>query len=269
LLLLVATVWLLQRRVMFPRGMVSLPPGPTPAEVVPRVQRWTRPVPAGKIEAWYWPAEQASGANPRPSVVFAHGNAELIDENGQVMRFYHELGMNVLVPEYRGYGRSAGSPSQKAIVSDFTAFYDRMLERPEVEADRIVYHGRSLGGGVTARLAVKRKPDAWILETTFTSAAKMAKQFAVPRCLVRDPFEVQAVVRSYEQPLLLLHGTEDEVVPIAHAHALHDAAPQSTLKTYPAGHNEAMLPKQRQDIEAFLREAGMVESAAEAASPRR
>jgi fermentation-respiration switch protein FrsA (DUF1100 family) len=256
----VALVWLLQRRVVFPLRVAEPPPGPTLAETRPAAQAWHRESPAGPVEAWFLPADQASDQDPAPSVIFAHGNAELIDHNQEVANFYHDLGLNVLLPEYRGYGRSAGSPSQAAIVSDFTAFYDKLIEQPEVDPKRIVFHGRSLGGGVVAQLATQREPDAWILESSFTSVAAMARGFGVPRFMVRDPFEVKSVVAAYQGPLLILHGTRDEVVPIAHARALHEASPTSTLRTYPVGHNEGMPPAQAwQDIAAFLQDARIID----------
>jgi len=259
----VAAVWLLQRKVLFPRGAAAPPEGPTLAEVRPTVATWHRKTQAGPVEAWYLPADQASAENPAPTVIFAHGNAELIDHNSDILNAYHQLGVNVLLPEYRGYGRSAGSPSQKAIVSDYIAFYDRLVKQPGVDKDRLVFHGRSLGGGVITQLAERREPDALILESTFTSVAAMARHYLVPRFMVRDPFEVKSVVEQYKGPVLIMHGTTDDIVSVSHAHALHEAAPRSEMVTYPVGHNEAMPPEATWDhIAGFLQQAGIIKPAA-------
>ena len=92
--------------------------------------------------------------------------------------------VRVLLPEYRGYGRSAGSPSQRAITEDLIAFYDLLARRPEVDAQRVVFHGRSLGGGAVCDLARHRKPAAVILMSTFTSMKRMAPRYLVPGFMV-------------------------------------------------------------------------------------
>jgi len=261
--LIAAVVWAiaacaLQRRVLFPRHAIPAPPEPSAAETSERIEPWHRDTPAGRVEAWFMPAPDATAAAPKPAVIFAHGNAELIDHNIELANAYHELGVSVLMPEYRGYGRSAGSPSQKAIVADYVAFYDRLAAQPGVDAQRIVFHGRSLGGAVTAQLAEKRRPAAWVLQSTFTSVAAMARGFGVPRFLVRDPFEVKDVLKGYDGPVLILHGTADEIVDISHANALHAAAEGSELATFPTGHNEPMPEDAWRRIEAFLRRSGVM-----------
>ncbi|MEM6855867.1 MAG: alpha/beta fold hydrolase, partial [Planctomycetota bacterium] len=136
-----------QRLLVFPgayfpaAGSPDLPAG---------VEVWTRDTDEGGVEAWIMPGRGATPETPGPAVVFTHGNGETISIWTGEMRWYTERGYTVLLPEYRGYGRSAGRPSQAKIVDDATYFYDRLAARPEVDADRIVFHGRSLGGGVAA-----------------------------------------------------------------------------------------------------------------------
>jgi fermentation-respiration switch protein FrsA (DUF1100 family) len=259
-LLIAAIVWAvaacaLQRRVLFPRHAIPDPGNPEPTLKQAGIEQWHHDTPAGAVEAWYVPAPNASPANPRPAVILAHGNGELIDYNLPRAKTYTAMGLNVLMPEYRGYGRSKGSPSQQAIVSDFVAFYDRLADREEVDASRIVFHGRSLGGGVTAQLAEKRKPAALILESSFTSVPAISRTMGVPRFLVLDPFDVKAVVEDYAGPVLIIHGTEDEIIPFTHAKALHAAAPNSELVRYPVGHNEGMPEDAWTRIRTFLQQS--------------
>lgn len=256
-----AFVWFLQRSVMFPRYMI---PPAGEAQLPPRGELWELETPAGIVEAWFLPGDEVEADRPGPVVVFAHGNGELIDFWPGELGQYRRMGVSVLLPEYRGYGRSAGRPSQRAITEDFVAFYDRLIEHPKVDPERIVYHGRSVGNGALAALAEHRPPAAFICESSFTSAADLARRFLVPRVLMRDPFEVQDVLAEFAGPVLLLHGTADEVIPVRHARRLHETTPQSELALYDGvTHNEPM-PAGRYwaDIERFLGEHEFVATAA-------
>jgi hypothetical protein len=202
------------------------------------VERLERPIPGGVVEAWFIPSALARPGRPGPAVIFAHGNAELIDHNLDLAREYNSYGLSVLMPEYRGYGRSDGSPSQAAIVEDFVAWYDRLAAREDVDPERIVLHGRSLGGAVAAQVAAQRPVRGLILESTFTSVKAMAWQFLVPPILVRDPFDTLALAGELNMPVLIMHGTTDRVVPPAHADQLHTAIPGSTRVHFDGGHND-------------------------------
>ena len=234
LALYVGFVLLAQRWVLFPRFAVSSPPG------VPRLahERLKMETPAGTIDAIFRLGRGVSGESPGPLVIFAHGNGELIEHNADAMQPYVDAGISVLLPEYRGYGKSAGSPSQRAIVRDFLSWRERVLRRPEVDADRLIYHGRSLGGGVVAQLAQRHPPRGLILESTFTSIKAMAAKLLVPSFLVRDPFDTLRVIRCYEAPILIIHGMDDVTIPVSHAERLADAAPDAELVKHPGGHND-------------------------------
>jgi fermentation-respiration switch protein FrsA (DUF1100 family) len=128
--------------------------------------------------------------------------------------------MNLVLPEYRGYGRSGGKPSQATILADLVRIHDQMVTRPEVDPSRVLFHGRSIGGGVVCALAAVRKPHAMILMSTFTSIHDVAKKWFVPKSLIADPFESLEVVRTLDIPILVVHGTEDRLIPPSHGHAL-------------------------------------------------
>jgi fermentation-respiration switch protein FrsA (DUF1100 family) len=164
----------------------------------------------------------------------------------------------VLLPEYRGYGRSAGDPSQARITDDFVAFHDILVDREEVDTPRIVFHGRSLGGAVVAQLARFRTPMGMILESTFTSVVDFARKLFVPRALIADPFDTEAVLRELHAPLLIFHGRRDSVVPFEHGRQLAGAARDAKFVAYDADHND--FPPDRQaywsEIEAFLESTG-------------
>lgn len=212
------------------------------------------------------------GDGPFPLVVAFHGNAECVDTMGWARREYAARGWAVLTPEYRGYGRSAGEPSQKAIVADAVVFVDRVLKRPEIDASRVVYHGRSLGGAVAAQVARERPPRAMVLESTFTSVAAMAMRYGVPPFLVKNPFHTDRVLREFAGPVLLLHGVDDTIVSVEHSRRLVKCVPRGgvgggagaaegralrTLIEMPGGHNDFPVDEAAywEAIEGFLRAA--------------
>ncbi len=192
----------------------------------------------GQVEGWFMPVASATTETPAPAVIFFHGNGEIIDYLDDIVAGYHRLGYSVLLPEYRGYGRSDGKPSQRAICSDARRFYDALTQRPDVDASRIVFHGRSLGGGVAAQLALERKPAALILQSVFKSVASMAWRVGAPPFLVRHPFYTDRAVAQLNVPILIFHGTRDEIIPVSHGRRLRRLAPHAVYIEYDAGHND-------------------------------
>jgi len=225
-----------QRWLLFPAYAPD--PRPDAADEVEGLEKIWIDSPEGPVESWFIPARGSSADNPAPLIVFAHGNGELIDWWPHDMAPYRELGFSVLLPEYRGYGRSAGDPSQDAIVDDFVAFYDTVTARPDVDGERVVYHGRSLGGGVLCALGRQRAPEALILESTFTSVPDLAYDRWLPGFLALDPFDNADALSDYDGPVLIVHGRDDDVVPLEHARALEEVASDATLWVRNCGHND-------------------------------
>jgi fermentation-respiration switch protein FrsA (DUF1100 family) len=216
----------------------------------------------GQVEAWFVPAPGVSDGHRGPVVVFCHGNCELIDHQGHVVAGYHRLGCSVLLPEYRGYGRDSGYPSQAAITSDVIRFYDEMLQRKDVDAARIVIHGRSLGGGVAAQLAARRKPAALILESSFASVACFSHRYLAPEFLAKNPFRTDEVLPWLDVPVLICHGTHDSVVPIEHARRNRELARKATYVEYNCDHNDFPGPGNDGafwgEIGKFLSKSGII-----------
>ena len=256
-LLWVVVVLLLQRRILYPRHLVE---ADLPGAQVEGLQKLWIESPQGPVEAWFLPPDTAGPSAAAPAVLFAHGNGELIDFWPTLMRPYRQMGLAVLLVEYRGYGRSAGSPSQHAITEDVIRFFDRLQARPDVDAQRIVLHGRSLGGGAVCALVSHRPAAALILESTFTSVAALAWRSAVPPLLVLDKFDNLGVLEQLDVPVLILHGRHDRIIPVRHAERLHAAAGPSQLKLYEAGHNDGLAGGGAywHDIRIFLEGTGIV-----------
>lgn len=193
---------------------------------------------ATRIVAWFAVGDGCSADHPGPGVIFAHGNGELIDDNLDIVAMYRRLGVSVLLVEYRGYGRASGSPSQRVIVSDFTQFRDWLDARPEVDRSRIIYHGRSLGGGVVCALAADRPPVAVIVESTFTSMTAMFGRYLMPAFVCRDPYRTDRVLPSLGVPVVVMHGSRDRIVPVAHGRRLAEIIPGATYLEFDCGHND-------------------------------
>ena len=239
--LLLGSGWLalgyaFQRSLLFPRGMLpaasSTPELATGAEIA-----WLE-TEQGEVETWFFRGHGASADAPGPAVVFAHGNAELIDHQDVIVAGYVQRGLSVLLVEYRGYGRSAGSPSQERIVADFSMAYAALVERPEVDRERIVFHGRSIGTGVVCALSLRHRPAAFVLRSPFLSVKSFLPRFGQPSFLARDPFDNLAALRAYDGPVLILHGTRDEVIPVTHGRRLAQEVEGATLVEVDAGHND-------------------------------
>ncbi|MEJ2169902.1 MAG: alpha/beta hydrolase, partial [Desulfobacterales bacterium] len=220
-------LFLLQRQMMFPRGMI-----PTPASSesrIPGLEKIWLPLETGSVEAWYVAPESGGSAGPAPAVIFGHGNGELIDLWPAELSGFTRLGIALLLVEYPGYGRSGGSPSQTSITQAFKAAYDALASRKDVDPLRIILFGRSLGGGAVCALAAERPSAALILMSTFTSARSFAKRYLAPSFIVRDPFDNLAVVKNYPAPVLIMHGRYDTVIPFSHAVELGKAAKHGKL----------------------------------------
>jgi len=248
----------LSRMMLFPR--FACLPVRNPGAGVEGLERLWIDTEAGSVEAWYLPAPGASADSPAPAVIFAHGNAELIEYWPEMLEPYRRMGVSLLLPEYRGYGRSAGTPTERGIVDDFRRFREMLVDRPEVDAERLVYHGRSLGGGAVAQLAAQHPPAALVLQSTFTSVADVARRWLVPRALLPDPFDTLLVVSSLDVPVLVVHGRRDTLIPPAHAERLVKAAKNARLVLYDADHNDC--PPEWgpfwDEVRSFLKEAGLL-----------
>ncbi len=229
-------LFVLQRQIMFPRGMIPRPEQSTP-EIAGLEQIWLR-TESGEVESWLIPPPPGRAADPSPAVIFGHGNGELIDYWPEELKGFNRLGLAVMLVEYPGYGRSAGSPSQKSITDAFVVAYDILAARKDIDEASIVLVGRSLGGGAVCALSLKRRSAAMILMSTFTSAKSFARRYLAPSFLVRDPMDNLAAVQTYSEPILIIHGRQDTVIPYSHGQSLKKAAVRGSLITYEAGHND-------------------------------
>ena len=256
----VIVVWSVQHRIMFPTSMIDrgrvLDGPPDGIESI-----WIEQGNGVRIEAWFITGRGSSVDTPGPAVVFAHGNGELIDDNLE-LSWLAQRGTSVLLVEYRGYGRSTGSPSQSALVKDTTAFVQLLKDRPEVDPDRIAFMGRSIGSGVLAQVAMDHPPAAMIMVVPPARLDTMAWKFGVPPFMVRSPFRTDIAVRGLKTPLLLLSRDKDEIIPAGHAEMIDDNAPDSLLITLKGQHNwlddSSEVQREHDAIRSFLLSNGVL-----------
>ena len=246
-------LFVFQRAIVFPAPAVAKAPARPPDAQVIWLQTAT-----GPVETWYLPP-LGGQSGPAPLLVFTHGNAELIDNWPADFQLPRHWGMAVLLVEYPGYGRSAGKPTQASVTGAVLAAYDWGHRQHQIDARRVIAYGRSLGGGAAMALAGARPVAGVILESTFTRAQDYAHRFGAPRILVRDRFDNLEGVKRLNAPLLILHGTQDRIVPVVQAELLHAAQPASELVLLPCGHNDC--PRPWSAIRRFLRHNALLSEA--------
>ena len=173
-----------------------------------------------------------------------HGNGGNIGHRvPELALFHHRLGVNLFIFDYRGYGRSEGSPSEQGTYRDARAALRYLQDRADTPKERIVYFGHSLGTAVAVELAVFKPPLGLILVSPFASVSDMSRlvfPLLPAGWLLRNKYNSLARIGKIHRPLLILHGGQDETVPISHANKLFDAAnPPKHLEVLPgAGQND-------------------------------
>lgn len=251
-------LFVMQRQIIFPRNQTGY--SPEFIREIPGLERIWITTKYGRIESWFLSPAVSHSVSPAPAVIFAHGNAELIDFCLEELLPLTRIGLAVLLVEYPGYGRSQGAPSQKSISTVFAAAHDMLAGRKDVNPNHIVLFGRSVGGGAVCSLAARRPSAALILQSSFTSIRSFALKYFMPPFLVLDPFDNLSVVKNYTHPVLIIHGKHDEIIPFAHGVSLHRAARKGTMIAYACGHND-LPPDQRvywHDIRMFLKASGIL-----------
>lgn len=164
---------------------------------------------------------------PRGTVLFLHGNAGDIGDRVPTAALLQRLGVDVLLVDYRGYGRSSGRPSEQGTYRDAEAMWRWLTDERGLSPDRIVVHGRSLGGAVGVWLATRVDPAGLIIESTFTRLPDVAARlypFLPVRRLMRVRYPSIERIGAVRCPLLVIHSREDRLVPFEHAEALLAAA---------------------------------------------
>jgi hypothetical protein len=178
-------------------------------------------------------------------LLWFHGNAGNLAQRADVMLLLARIPAQVVIVDYRGYGRSEGRPNEKGLYRDARAAWSYLTEESGVEPGRIVLYGVSLGGAVAVDLATTADPAGLILQSSFTSVPDMAAEHYafVPRWMIRTRMDSLAKIGAVTCPVLVAHSTADEVVPFDHGRRLFEAARGDTrfFEIDGAAHNETWM----------------------------
>ncbi len=205
----------------------------------------------------------ARGA-PIGHVLLCHGNGGNVGDRVPFAALLAAAGFDVVLFDYRGYGRSSGRPSEQGTYLDARAALAWLLAQPGVEASRMLLLGESLGGAVAVDLALAHPPAGLVLLSTFTSVRAMARLHYpfIPAALVPDAYPTLRRIGDLRAPLLVLHGEGDEVVPLSQGRELFVAAPEpKRIRTFPGvGHDDIVVfagEDIAQEIASWAQELGL------------
>jgi abhydrolase domain-containing protein 17 len=227
---------------LFPNRLIFRPPPPSYKADDEIIKLQTE-------DGSYIAAKLYRNADAKFTILFSHGNAEDIGYIQPFAKQLRESGFAVFTYDYRGYGLSDGEPTEGNAYRDIRAAYRHLVEVERVPANRIILHGRSLGGAVAVDLAAQEPVGGLIVESTFTSVARVLTGF---RIFPFDMFNSLSKIKSVHCPVLVIHGKLDKTISFAHGEKLFATAnePKTHFWVEDAGHNDlfskartAYLPK--------------------------
>ena len=201
---------------------------------------WLQTKDGEKIHGWF-----IAHRNPAANLLMAHGNAgNLSNRIEWLISFHEQLPVNLFLFDYRGYGRSEGSPSEAGCYMDANAACDWLFEnKPELP---VIAHGHSLGGAVVVELARRRELAGLIVEATFTKTEDMSRLLFGPLPVywfTKMKWDNMSKVATLTLPKLFIHGDRDNIIPHHLGKKLYDAAcePKKFLTLTGSGHNETYI----------------------------
>jgi uncharacterized protein len=256
----VGLLWAFQRHLIY---LPSAGPVPPAAAVLPDAEEVSFETADGlRLQGWFVPARPGPEARPErgAAVLVCNGNGGDRSMRAELAAGLSRLGLAVLLFDYRGYGGNPGRPSEDGLAADARAALGYLAGRPEVDPDRMVYLGESLGAAVALRLATERPPAALVLRSPFVSLAEVGRRHypVLPvSLLLRDRYDSAALVGRLRAPLLVVAGGRDRIVPASHSRRLFATAPEPKRLVVLDGadHNDHALnagPRLLAELRAFL-----------------
>ena len=174
-----------------------------------------------RLHGWFFPNKTA-----KHTLLFFHGNAGNISHRLDKALLLHSLGLNVFLFDYRGYGKSDGTPSEAGVYRDASAAYNYLVKHLGVPENAIILYGESLGGAIAIDVAKKQNPAALITEEAFSSLRDMGKVVYpfIPSSSISNKFDSVSKISSVRCPKLIIHSINDEIVPFGQSVKLYNAA---------------------------------------------
>ncbi|MCH8556354.1 MAG: alpha/beta hydrolase [Balneolia bacterium] len=204
------------------------------------------------LHGWFVPANSGEDAI---TILFSHGNAGNISGRVNLISLYRNLGFNVFIYDYQGYGLSEGRPSEENILQDGLAAWDFLVDEIGLIPDKILPVGRSMGGPVAAFIASERNASALVIESTFTNVPDVARHtyYIYPvDLLARIHLPTIDFVSSFEGPVMVAHSREDRLIPYELGRQLYYAAGSERVwLELSGGHNEGYIATGAAYTEAY------------------
>ncbi|MDP3732105.1 MAG: alpha/beta hydrolase, partial [Candidatus Omnitrophota bacterium] len=206
-----------------------------------------------ELNGWFVPTKDATY-----TIFFCHGNAGNISHRMEKLKFFQELGANIFIFDYRGYGRSKGVPSEKGLYNDVQGAYNYLLSR-KILPEQIIGYGESIGGAVIIDLASRNRLAALIIDSAFSNFKDMVKTVYpfLPYWVLASRWDSLSKIRAITVPKLIIHSINDEIVPYKLGRKLFESAPEAKefLKIR-GGHNSSFFESEqilREKIADFLK----------------
>ena len=205
-----------------------------------------------QLNGWF-----LASPNSRYTVIFCHGNAGNISHRIEKIKFFHDLGCNTFIFDYRGFGKSKGRPYENGLYLDVQGAYDYLLSR-NINPEQLIGYGESIGGAVIIDLAAKYKLKALIVDSTITCAKDMAKIAYpfLPYWVFSSRLDSLSKIKSVTVPKLMIHSVNDEIVPFKLGRKLFEAAPEpKEFLEIRGGHNSNFFESEtllKEKVASFL-----------------
>lgn len=208
------------------------------------------------LNGWYIPCDSA-----RAAILFCHGNAGNISHRLDSIRLFNSLRLDVFIFDYRGFGRSPGKSGEKGTYNDADAAWTYLTETRNIDPERIVVFGRSLGGAVASNLAYERPVGGLIVESSFTSVVDLASEiywFLPVRLLSRFNYNTLEKIKDIKCPKMIIHSVNDEMISFKHGRRIFDAAEKpKEFFELSGSHNEGFLVNSelyKSKVDSFLKQ---------------
>ncbi len=175
-----------------------------------------------------WLVKSAQMPQAAATILYCHGNAGNIGDRIEKLQDFSNLGVNVFIFDYRGFGKSQGRPTEQGMYRDALAAYDYLASREDIAKNRIVVYGASMGGVAAVDLASQRMVSALIADSTWTNAADMSQTIFpfVPSFLLTVQLDNANKIKEINVPKLFIHSSDDQTVPFRLGQKLFALAPE-------------------------------------------
>lgn len=192
-----------------------------------------------KLHGYFLPAK----VQTNKTIIYLHGNADNVSSWYLApVEIQKHVPVNALLVDYRGYGKSTGNPTIEGVIKDAESMYEFLIQRG-FKPENISVYGRSIGGAIALELATRRKVKSIVVQSSFLSLRDIAKEvyFFIPKSLVEGRFwNSKELIKKINVPILVSHGSGDEIVPASHSYSLYELAnePKKLVVLQGASHND-------------------------------